>query len=140
MPDDAWEDSAMKHLIQFVTLILVMFAVGSAQAQPSVGLDTLSLLDARTQAEAGVPKAQLQTALLFARGVPGFPQNPQQAIYWLQEAAFNGLPEAQYWLSAMYRVGWWVPKDPAEAAFWLEHARTGPVNDLSGNGFTQASL
>ena len=49
-------------------------------------------------------------------------QDPQQARKWLEKAAEQGSPEAQYYLGVMYYQGVGVEQDPQQARKWLEKA------------------
>jgi localization factor PodJL len=68
----------------------------------------------RKAALAGDPAAEYEVATRFADG-RGVPQNNEQAVYWLQLAAKQGLAPAQFRLGGLYEKGLGVRKDLATA-------------------------
>ena len=71
----------------------------------------------------GVPEAQLQLGLLYARG-DGVAKDPAQAIRWFQMAANQGKAEAQYQLAEAFADGAGVPRDVFSAYKWMTIAKT----------------
>lgn len=70
-------------------------------------------------AEQGDPTAQLYLAYLHKRALG----NAQQARYWYQQAAQNGVPEAQYQLGLSYELGLGgLTADANEANYWYGQA------------------
>ncbi len=75
-------------------------------------------------AQAGDPEAELQLAILYAKG-EGVTQDYATAAKWFRAAAEHGLPRAQYDLGVLYERGRGVPTDPAQAASWYRKAAEG---------------
>lgn len=75
-------------------------------------------------AEAGDPEAQLQLAILYAKG-EGVSQDYTTAAKWFRAAAEQDLPRAQYDLGVLYERGRGVPTDSAQAATWYRKAAEG---------------
>ncbi|MDY6992910.1 MAG: tetratricopeptide repeat protein, partial [Pseudomonadota bacterium] len=67
------------------------------------------------------PQAQYRLAMKYLHG-KGVPQDPRQAINWLNKAAKNGYQEAQYQLGLFYKTGQWVTPDQDLALSWLRKA------------------
>lgn len=58
------------------------------------------------------------------------PNDPHQAIGWLEQAAQKGLPEAQLLLATAYELGHRVEVDPRQAWYWYQaaaHKNFGPA-------------
>jgi len=68
-------------------------------------------------AKAGDPEAELQLAILYAKG-EGVTQDYATAASWFQAAAAQGSARAQYDLGVLYERGRGVPADPEQAAKW----------------------
>jgi hypothetical protein len=68
-------------------------------------------------AQAGDPNAELQLAILYAKGV-GVAQDYATAATWFRAAANQGNARAQYDLGVLYERGRGVPTDQVEAANW----------------------
>ena len=49
-------------------------------------------------------------------------QNYEEAVKWYRKAAEQGLLDAQFNLSEMYRKGLGVPKDNVKSTEWLDKA------------------
>jgi hypothetical protein len=75
-------------------------------------------------AQAGDPEAELQLAILYAKG-EGVTQDYSIAAKWFRAAAEQGLARAQYDLGVLYERGRGVPADPALAAHWYREAANG---------------
>jgi hypothetical protein len=75
-------------------------------------------------AEAGDANAELQLAILYAKG-EGVPQNYATAATWFRAAANQGMARAQYDLGVLYERGRGVPADQTEAATWYLKAAEG---------------
>lgn len=73
--------------------------------------------DTLARARGGDPKAQLEVAILYAKG-DGVVQDYATAATWFRAAAEQGAPRAQYDLGVLYERGRGVPADPAQAVAW----------------------
>ena len=94
-------------------------APAPAPAKPQAALTPLDRL---TQlANAGNGKAELVVGLKYLDG-DGVPVNEADAAKWLERAAEQGLPVAQYRLGTMYERGRGVPADAAKAVHWYQLA------------------
>ena len=82
----------------------------------SNGNQTEALRWARLSADQGQANGQLLLAELLK------PQAPEQAFSWLQKAAAQELPEAQYQLAQAYKQGQGTTADPARAETQLRLA------------------
>jgi hypothetical protein len=78
----------------------------------------------QSAAEGGNSDAQLQLAILYAKG-EGLPQDYIAAAKWFRAAADHGSARAQYDLGVLYERGRGVPVDVAEAAKWYLKAAEG---------------
>jgi hypothetical protein len=78
----------------------------------------------QSAAEGGNSDAQLQLAILYAKG-EGVPQDYIVAAKWFRAAADHGSARAQYDLGVLYERGRGVPVDVAEAAKWYLKAAEG---------------
>lgn len=75
-------------------------------------------------AQAGDAEAELQLAILYAKG-EGTAQDYPTAAKWFRAAAEQGLPRAQYDLGVLYERGRGVAADAAQAASWYRKAAEG---------------
>lgn len=75
-------------------------------------------------ADAGDPEAELQLAILYAKG-EGVAQDYATAATWFRAAAEQGLPRAQYDLGVLYDRGRGVTADPTQATNWYRKAAEG---------------
>jgi hypothetical protein len=71
----------------------------------------------RRYAQGGDPEAELQLAILYAKGL-GVEQDFSTAATWFRAAAEQGLARAQYDLGVLYERGRGVSADATEAANW----------------------
>lgn len=69
----------------------------------------------------GVPAAQGTLGHLLLRGLPGIAPDYAESRRWLAVAASHD-PQSAYDLSALYRNGYGVARDPQLAIRWLEQA------------------
>jgi len=76
----------------------------------------------REAATNGDPSAQYEIGQRYANGANGLPQDNEQAAYWLNRAAEQGLAPAQYRLGTMFEKGIGVPENPTKARTWYERA------------------
>jgi len=75
-------------------------------------------------AKAGDARAQFNLALLYHGGLLG-PVDEAMAVHWYREAAKNGIREAQEYLAAAYREGWFgLSRNPNLARYWEEQLRS----------------
>lgn len=72
-------------------------------------------------AEAGLPDAQHNLGIFYARDRDGRPDLPN-AIAWLTKAATAGDPESQYILAAILERGPGGQKDAAESLAWMRRS------------------
>lgn len=87
---------------------------GPAPSSPS---DRLAFY--QKAADSGNAEAQLQLAILYAKG-EGVTQDYAVAAKWFRTAADQGSARAQYDLGVLYERGRGVPVDLAEAAKWYQ--------------------
>jgi len=76
----------------------------------------------REAATNGDASAQYEIGQRYASGSNGLPQDNEQAAYWLNRAAEQGLAPAQYRLGTMFEKGLGVPENPTKARTWYERA------------------
>lgn len=77
-------------------------------------------------AKAGFPQAKMSLAYQYERGQGVFP-NPNQAKYWYQSAADDGLPAAVIALGLNYREGHLVRRNPVLSyALFLTASKLSP--------------
>ena len=66
----------------------------------------------------GNPDAQFNLAMMYHSGI-AVQMNEKKAVEWYQKAASNGHTQAQEYLAAAYREGWFgLKKDAAKADYW----------------------
>ncbi|GAB2659916.1 J domain-containing protein [Vibrio panuliri] len=70
------------------------------------------------QADLNNPRAQYQLYQAYLSG-DGVTQSPQEALYWLKQAALNRYKLAQYDLVEQYLTGGLTKPDINKAVFWL---------------------
>lgn len=71
-------------------------------------------------AEKGIADAQFNLALMYHGGL-GVARDEGRAVKWYEQAAANGVGQAQEFLAAAYQEGWFgLPRDPDRAAYWLQ--------------------
>lgn len=87
----------------------------SSPAQPQ----RQTLREAATNGDAS---AQYEIGQRYANGSGGVPQDNEQAAYWLNRAAEQGLAPAQYRLGTMFEKGLGLPENPTKARTWYERA------------------
>jgi TPR repeat protein len=75
-------------------------------------------------AQDGDPNAELQLAIIYAKG-EGVAQDYTAAATWFRAAGNNGIPRAQFDLGVMYERGRGVPIDLTQAADWYQKAAQG---------------
>ncbi len=69
-------------------------------------------------AKAGDARAQFNLGLLYHAGLHG-PVDEQKAVFWYIQAARKGVREAQEYLAAGYREGWFgLRRDQRKADYW----------------------
>ena len=76
----------------------------------------------REAATNGDASAQYEIGQRYANGANGLPKDDEQAAYWLNRAAEQGLAPAQYRLGTMFEKGLGVPENPTKARTWYERA------------------
>lgn len=68
-------------------------------------------------ADANYPIAKSRVADFYLQG-KGVPKNPEQGIYWLEQAATDGIASSQYQLCQNYQYGWNLRVDLVQAYAW----------------------
>ena len=81
-----------------------------------------AIQDIQAQAFAGSPEAQHDLAAIYTAGHGGVKQNYKRAAQWFEEAAYNGIANAQYNLGVMYHQGIGVQKNTDSAFRWYHAA------------------
>lgn len=76
----------------------------------------------RKAADQGAVAGQMHLAALYRDGGKGFSHDMAQAAEWYRKAAEQGDVTAQASLGVLYSIGQGVPRDDAEAYFWLDLA------------------
>jgi localization factor PodJL len=112
-----------------ITTVPVTFLTAPTKPQPQPALPTkpqpqaaLAPLDRLTQlANAGNARAELVVGLKYLDG-DGVPMNEANAAKWLERAAQQGLPVAQYRLGTLYDRGRGVTTDAVKAVHWYQLA------------------
>lgn len=66
---------------------------------------------------------QYELGLLYYQGKGSAKPDPVQAYKWIQRAAKQGFPPAEYQLGQMYQNGEGTPQAPNESARWFNQAR-----------------
>ena len=64
---------------------------------------------------------------MYFQGI-GVEINDSIGFYWIKKAAENNYPEAQLYLSYMYRNGIGTKVDMFEASYWAEQAKANGIN------------
>src|SRR5262249_41363625 len=95
--------------------------VDATAANPAASEAARRFADALARAKAGNADAQLQVAVLYAKG-DGVAQEYETAANWFRAAAEQGLARAQYDLGVLYERGRGVPVDLAQAFNWYKKA------------------
>ena len=93
----------------------------AAPAAPSAPEPAQLVAEYLARAKAGDVQAQLDLAILYAKG-EGVPQDYATAATWFRAAGEKGNPRAQYDLGVLYERGRGVQADPAEAVAWYRKA------------------
>ena len=90
-----------------------------SSSTPSAAPARQTLREAATNGDAS---AQYEIGQRYANGASGLPKDDEQAAYWLNRAAEQGLAPAQYRLGTMFEKGNGVPENPTKARTWYERA------------------
>ena len=110
-------------------------ALLAVAAQAHAQQDYAALLEKlRPLADTGDAAAQYALFLCIHHGGNGVAQDNTQALAWLQKAAAQGFPEAQYNLGVFYEKGHGIPQDDDRARAWYEKAAA------QGNATAQYNL
>lgn len=104
--------SQMKKIILCVLILLVSVNVFATD------IDITLLIKAANKKDAN---SQFQLAICYFNG-EGVIQDDNQAIFWCQKAAEQGLVEAQFVLGECYQYGEGVPQNHTEAVKWYKLA------------------
>jgi TPR repeat protein len=129
---DAWQmQGTATHAAWPVWRLRIAAAFGNVAAREALAdvLVSSAQLDERREgvesyrrlALDGVPAAQGTLGHLLLRGLPGIAPDYAQSRRWLSVAALHDA-QAAYDLSALYRNGYGVARDPQLAIRWLEQA------------------
>ena len=112
----------MTSLARNILPAIIFVALASISCSTSIRLlPPAGVTELRARAEAGVPGAQFNLGVMYAKG-RGVPQDEAAAVYWYRLAAGQGLAEAQFNLGGMYAEGRGVSQDGAVAARWYRLA------------------
>ena len=76
----------------------------------------------RRAAARGQVAALRAIGLIYLRGEGDTPQDLAQAVRWFQAAARQGDAESMYVLGVMFRRGYAVEANQAQAVYWLQRA------------------
>lgn len=76
----------------------------------------------RAAADAGSAGAAYRLALLLRHGADGLPRDPVQAYARMRQAAWAGVPQAEFLLGQMLLAGEGAQADVAKARHWFEQA------------------
>lgn len=79
-------------------------------------------------AEAGLPDAEFNVAIMLDSG-RGVTQEPAQAALWYSRAAAHGLARAAYNLGQLYEAGQGVPQNAQLARAWFEASQLPASHD-----------
>ena len=124
----AWIKSSRILTVLIMTLSIMCFGFASYASEE------LDLVKLKRSAEAGVPKSQLELALIYSEGRNGVRKNTEAAIKWFRLAASAGNSDAQVLLADAIRRGLGTQKDINEAIIWYKMAAE------NGNPMAFASL
>lgn len=107
-------------------------AAASLGMMNEVGLcDEPSLTDAKAwylmAAARGDPNVQFRIGYLYYHVPEGRGGDKQQAFYWFEKAAENGLPGGMVMLANRYMLGEGVEKDLVKAYYWFAMANGGTL-------------
>ena len=103
----------LKNKTIVVLLSLLCILIGYSQQREAK--------DFIEEAKEGVPEAQFNLALCYARG-NGVEQSYSKAAYWYERAAMKGNDRAQFNLALSYYEGKGVEQSYSQAAYWLQKA------------------
>lgn len=106
----------------FASSVPFQRSAGNAGPAPSTPAERLAYFQRGSQA--GDPEAELQLAILYAKG-EGVTQDYATAAAWFRKAADQGSARAQYDLGVLYERGRGVAADPEQAASWYLKAAEG---------------
>lgn len=76
----------------------------------------------RAAADAGSAGAAYRLALLLRHGADGLPRDPAQAFARMRQAAWAGVPQAEFLLGQILLAGEGTRADAAQARHWFEQA------------------
>ena len=124
----AWIKSSRILTVLIMTLSIMCFGFASYASEE------LDLVKLKRSAEAGIPKSQLELALIYSEGRNGVRKNTEAAIKWFRLAASAGNSDAQVLLADAIRRGLGTQKDINEAIIWYKMAAE------NGNPMAFASL
>lgn len=127
-----------KILAASILLFTATAARAAQDASPNAAVVEAAIATTLAQAETGDAESQYAMALIY--GTPGREDARAQA-YWALKAAQQGLAEAQFLLSELYREGRGLAKDEAKARLWLRQSAYqgyGPASDRWEQLETQA--
>jgi hypothetical protein len=112
------------HSLRWLLPVLLIFSASTQMLaqntkQPPSG-DAAKLIE---QANSGDAKSQFVLGLMYDYGVGvAGAKDEVQAARWFRKSAEQGYMQAQYNLGLLYDKGEGVPKDVAEAYFWMSGA------------------
>ena len=112
----AWFKCSRVLTVLIMTLSILCFGFALYAAEK------LDLVKLKRSAEAGIPKSQLELALIYSEGRNGVRKNTEAAIKWFRLAASAGNSDAQVLLADAIRIGLGTQKDINEAIIWYKMA------------------
>jgi hypothetical protein len=110
-----------RHIVESPAPAAASSGIDATATDPAASEAARRFADALARAKAGNADAQLQVAVLYAKG-DGVAQDYETAANWFRAAAEQGLARAQYDLGVLYERGRGVPVDLAQAFNWYKKA------------------
>ena len=98
---------------------------GLAEAQVSLALFYLEGVVVEEDEKQGNAAGQLALGMYCLESTDA--EDIRKGVYWIEQAAKNGVPRAQLLLSQMYEKGQEVTKDPKKAAYWKKKYEKNPA-------------
>ncbi len=122
-----------KKIIGSMAAAAMVFSVSVVQAENNQyveGVDQLrsgnyqyALPALESSAEQGDPRSAFQLALMYHGGLE-VEFNEEKAVELYKVAAAQGIVEAQQFLAAGYREGWWgLPMDYQKYRYWMDKSQ-----------------
>lgn len=119
----------MRALFVITLFAGLVLPAGCASISPPIDISAEDLQTLHTQANQGVPDAQVNLGVLYIGG-KGVPRDYKKAAQWFEKAAVQGNAEAQLFLGVLYHNGQGMPQNDAQAYMWYSHAANNSTGDL----------